>query len=77
MKSCYTNSWLKVYPPHLFEQIPSNLDKLLTFTNNICIVLQADKGDRKLSLDILSSCNKKLFEYRQIGFEFQCSKKFN
>ncbi len=49
---------LKIFPPSEFEIIPTNLDKLLTFTNKICIVIMPDKGDRKLSLDILSAISK-------------------
>jgi hypothetical protein len=57
-------------------KVPHHLDSLLSFTDNITIVLDPCFGDKKLSLDVLSSVAKPYFESnkKQLTIEFKCYK---
>ena len=64
MYQSFENSQFDIYPPTKFDKFPLYLGKIITFTENVNIVLMEDKNEQKFSLDILSSMAKEHLENR-------------
>ena len=77
MSNYFKDSWINIFPPSKLDSFPTNLSKMLTYSNKICIVIDKDKGEQKISIDFLSTMAKKHLDFKQVALEFRCRRKAN